>query len=236
MSAEVQSLASHVLVHSREAQRLLAAEAPADAAPVDIVPFGVPRPPADPHPNRADRPLILCSGSISPAKALDAVIAAFAEVSSEQPGVRLLIAGHATEQRLAELRAQAERLRLGGSVEVLGRVGEDTYWELLRSATLNLQLRTASNGEASASVTDCFAARLPVLVSDLGWYAELPGDVAARIEPGFDAAELGAAITELLRSPRLLSQMSAAQSRYAEENSFRAVAEAYLRALGLSEA
>ena len=159
-------------------------------------------------------PLILCSGSISPAKPLATVIEAFAGLARDRPGARLAIVGHATPERLESLRAHAAEHGAGGEVEVYGRVEASEYWDLLLSADLGLQLREVSNGEASAAVTDCIAARLPLLVSDLGWYGELPAGVAARVPPRIAAAELCERITALLDDRRRLAEMREAQCDY----------------------
>ena len=118
-------------------------------------------------------------------------------------------------------------------VAVHGRVEAAEYWDLLLSADLGLQLRELSNGEASAAVTDCIAARLPIVVSDLGWYGELPADVAARVPPRVGAAELCERVSGLLDDRRRLTEMRDAQRDYGARNSFAAVAEAYAEALEL---
>ena len=69
------------------------------------------------------------------------------------------------------------------NIEILGHVSATRYEELLREADVAVQLRTLSNGEASAAVADCLAAGLPTIASDLGWASELPGSAVAHLPP-----------------------------------------------------
>lgn len=234
MTREIQAHATRVLVHSADAAWILASEAPSPAPPIDVVPFGVPEAMnRQPSGRFSGEPLVVFLGSISPAKPVEAVLDAFARFAVDVPGARLVIAGHALEDVLDRARARAAELGVAGSTEVLGRVGDAAYWDLIASADMALGVRTVSNGEASAAVADCFAARLPLIVTDFGWYSELPADVADRVAPAASPAELASAIARLAGDSERRGRMAAAQAAHAARSGFAAVAEAYAAALGI---
>jgi hypothetical protein len=82
-------------------------------------------------------------------------------------------------------------------------------------------------GEASASQLRYWAAALPTLVSDVGWYRELPDEAVCKISVTDEAADLRALLEDALVSParyrevglRGLEQLRSAHSapRYAQE-------------------
>ena len=96
-----------------------------------------------------------------------------------------------------------------------------------------MELRTGSDGEASAAVCDCLAARVPTVVSSVGWLAELPDPAVLRVPRRCSPAALAAAIGRVLDEPELGRRIRAEQDRYAAANSFARVAERYAEILGL---
>ncbi|KLD75833.1 glycosyltransferase, partial [Xanthomonas hyacinthi DSM 19077] len=55
-----------------------------------------------------------------------------------------------------------------------GHVDDEQFWKVFERADLMIALRQPTMGEASAVVCKALQAGLPVIVSDHGWYAELP--------------------------------------------------------------
>ena len=97
-----------------------------------------------------------------------------------------------------------------------------------------MQLRTLSNGEASAAVADCLAAGLPTLVTDLGWASELPADAVARVPPDASPRLLADRLAELIDDERVRQELSNGALALARACDFSRVAEEYLRALQLA--
>jgi glycosyltransferase involved in cell wall biosynthesis len=104
----------------------------------------------------------------------------------------------------------------------------------MRKADLAVQLRGGINGgEASAAVCDCIAARVPTIVSRIGWFAELPERVALPVDPDCSSSDLAQRMAEAIEDPDLRSGVREAQDGYAAENSFARVAERYVELLDL---
>jgi glycosyltransferase involved in cell wall biosynthesis len=236
MTREIQQYAEQLLVHSRFALDVLELDrGVADRdVPVQIMPFGVPEPRERPKRPAGSPPVVISVGVVSEVKGLAALIDAFALMCESHPGARLVIAGPGDEVELERWRGYAREHAPRANVEVTGDLPAARFGQLLESADLAVQLRTVSNGEASAAVADCLSAGLPTIVTALGWPAELPAGVVEPVPVGADPHLIAERIRSIL-SDRIVGE--ALQERaleHARTHSFRRVAEAYLEALELA--
>ncbi|HEY2720008.1 MAG TPA: glycosyltransferase [Solirubrobacteraceae bacterium] len=237
MTREIQQYVEQIFVHSRYALEALELDRGVldRTVPLTVLPFGIPA--ADPMPQAADcehASLIVSVGVVSEVKGLAQLIAAVALLAERRGRMRLVIAGPADEAELERWRQLARDAATSAEIELTGHVSAERYAQLLGEADLAVQLRTLSNGEASAAVADCLAAGLPTVVSDLGWAGELPRDVVSRVPVECGADELAKRLDELLNDRGARSELSAGALAFAHANSFQHVAQAYLRALGLA--
>jgi glycosyltransferase involved in cell wall biosynthesis len=96
-----------------------------------------------------------------------------------------------------------------------------------------VNLRHPTMGETSGSVVRGLSLGKPLVVSDVGWFAELPGEVALKVPPGELEVETLTAALELLASrPDLRETMGAAAAELARrEHDVSHVADLYAAAL-----
>jgi glycosyltransferase involved in cell wall biosynthesis len=78
---------------------------------------------------------------------------------------------------------RAARLGLeeGKDLLLLGRVTEDRLWDLILASDVCVTLRHPTMGETSGIAIRALSAGKPLVVSDAGWFAELPPGVAAKV-------------------------------------------------------
>lgn len=98
---------------------------------------------------------------------------------------------------------QIERLARLAQVELklLGRVNEEAFDAAFARADLMIAFRHPTMGETSAVATRALQSGVPMVVTDSGWYGELP-HCARKIAPGEDAARhLAALIHEVVADP-----------------------------------
>jgi glycosyltransferase involved in cell wall biosynthesis len=235
MSQEMQEVADSVIVHSRHAAESLVLDRPpaAAATSITVLPLAVPDGPGVGRSSVGEGALIVCCGGVHEVKANDLIVEAFAKLLCRRPDDRLVFVGDGGGEYRRYLTDLCSELGLEGSVEFLGRVDDDRYWQTLGSADLAVQLRVWSNGEASAAVADSIAANVPTIVSDLGWYGELPAQIVEKVPAQCSRDELAQAMLAILESEERRESIGAAQKAYAEANSFDRVAERYLQVLGL---
>ena len=138
--------------------------------------------------------LITC-GAITLERRLDVVLDCFVDYHRAHPDSLWLIAGEAK----ADVTPWRDALRaadVGDSVREIGYIdGLDAFYDYVAASDVCVNLRYPTAGETSASVLRALAVGTPVIVSDVGWYAELPDDVCAKIaHDGTESGQLFAAL------------------------------------------
>lgn len=173
-------------------------------------------------------PLVGCFGFLNMNKRIPQLLEAFASFRRRAPGARLLLVGAAGER--FDVGRRLERLGLAEGVERLGYVGEERLWSLMSACDVLVNLRYPTMGETSGSVIRALGLGKPLIVSDVGWFAELPDSVVLKVPvdelevPMLEAA-LGFAVEHGARLG------AAARAHVAQEHSLDRVADAYASAL-----
>ncbi len=178
------------------------------------------------------RPLIGCFGNVNSSKRIPQLLEAFARLRRNRPEARLLLVGATSPGFDLERRLQ----RLGLSGEGIVRedyVDEDRLWSLMAACDLCVNLRAPTMGETSGSVVRQLSLGKPLVVSDVGWFSELPDEVALKIP--VDAGEveaLHAALELLAREEEARRAMGSAAAELARrEHDLERVAELYAAAV-----
>jgi glycosyltransferase involved in cell wall biosynthesis len=76
-------------------------------------------------------------------------------------------------------------------------VDEERLWSLMASCDVVVSLRSPTMGETSGTVIRALSIGRPLVVSDVGWFSELPDTVAVKVAP--DEREVETLATELER-------------------------------------
>ena len=80
-----------------------------------------------------------------------------------------------------------------------GYVDEERLWSLMASCDVLVTLRSPTMGETSGTVVRALSLGKPLVVSDVGWFAELPDSVAVKVAADEREVEtLAAALERLL--------------------------------------
>ncbi len=177
-------------------------------------------------------PLIGCFGHLNESKRIPQLLRAFDEFRGAHPDARLLLVG--AEAPGFDLAGRLERLGLDGE-GVLREpyVEEARLWALMAACDAVVQLRAPTMGETSGSAIRTLGLGKPLVVSDVGWFAELPGDVALKVPVGGDE-ETAALVRafERLAEPGVAGRMGeAAQAYVRAEHDLDRVAGRYVSAL-----
>jgi glycosyltransferase involved in cell wall biosynthesis len=200
--------------------------------PIDVVPH-----PAWPVrgivPERvADGTVVGCFGVLNASKRIPELLRAVADVRRGHPEVTLLLVGPTAPGFDLERRLQ----RLGLADDGIVReewVDERRLWSLMAACDVLVNLRHPTMGETSGSVIRGLSLGKPLVVSDVGWFSELPRDVAFAVPPDEDEVATLTAALELLASNR---EAREAMGRHAaelarREHDVERVAERYVAAL-----
>ena len=103
-------------------------------------------------------------------------------------------------------------------------------WELMIAADVHVNLRSPTMGETSGTAIRALSLGRPLIVSDVGWFSELPDEVALKVPVDEHEVETLAAALELLATrPDVRRAMGAAARELADrEHDLERVAELYV--------
>ncbi|MGH3079743.1 MAG: glycosyltransferase family 4 protein [Gaiellaceae bacterium] len=224
LTREVLSVAQGVICHSRYVGQRVTDYA--YAGQVSVIPM-----PAWPSVEIGARvapegsPLFACIGYLNAAKRVPQLLEAFARVHRRFPNATLVLAGAAAGDVDVE--------RLGPGVHRFDHLDESELWQLLADCDVCVSLRGPTMGETSGMAIRALSLGKPLVVSDVGWFSELPDTVAAKVPLGDDEVDLLAETLERLAADaELRAGMGAAASEHARtEHDLGRVADRYREAI-----
>jgi glycosyltransferase involved in cell wall biosynthesis len=160
--------------------------------------------------------VLASTGLVTAAKQLDLALQAFARLRKELADSHYLIIGAVHPE--VDLGGIIAKLELETAVTHLGFIEDlQTFIDWTAAADVVINLRYPTAGETSATALRALAAGVPVIVNDVGWYSELPGTVASKVQPS-DLEGLLAAMQQLARQPALRRKMGQAAVAYIEQH------------------
>ena len=176
-------------------------------------------------------PVIGSFGHVNPAKRIPQLLRAFAKLRESFPRARLVLAGAIAPG--FELDRRIEGLGLEDAVVSEGYVDDRRLWALMGACDVIVSLRAPTMGETSAAALQALALGKPLVVSDLGWFAELPGEVVRHVPVGGPEIDvLAAVLEELAGDEGARRALGAAAVVYVRtDHDLERVAELYLGAL-----
>ena len=224
LTGEVLVEASGVIVHSVYVERLVREYG--FTGPVWRIPLA-----AWPMPSAVsdaglppDRLIVGSFGHLNPAKRVPQLLEGFRLLRERRPEALLLLVGSV---------ASGVDFELPDDALHFDYVPEDRLWSLLAAADICVSLRYPTMGETSGIAVRALEAGRPQVVSDIGWFSELPDEVALKVSVGAEEVEELVAHLELLGgNSDLRAAMGVAARELAErEHDVGHVAEGYVAAL-----
>lgn len=179
-----------------------------------------------------ERPIrVITAGYMTPAKGLETALEAFALFRQGHPDARYTLVG-AVEPGF-DLDALIQQTGAADAIDVRGFAPTlDEFDRIIADADICLNLRYPTAGETSASLLRVMAVGVPAIVTDIGWFSELPDDTVIKVPAPPTAADVARALVEMA-SPSRRADMAAAGRRYVEAtHSPEASARGYVEFIG----
>jgi glycosyltransferase involved in cell wall biosynthesis len=233
LTGEVLGSATGLIVHSEYVERL-ARDAgyrrpiwhiphPAWVPPTEITPAELP----------TGRIVIGCYGHLNPAKRLPQLLEAFADVRRRLPEALLLLVGSLSPG--LDLDPVYDRLGLTNGEDLIHveYVDEARLWAFLAACDICVNLRYPTMGETSGIVIRALSLGRPLVVSDVGWFSELPTEAALKVPvDGQEVQTIGEMLELLGRDPDLRAKMGeAGRASARRDHDVGRVADLYVTAL-----
>lgn len=206
--------AEGIIVHSEWSRARLAAIAPATpASRVGMpVPFDDPTIKNEREGRASHRVEIASFGFVTTEKGLSRVLRALAALKGDHDFHYTLVGQPDNFDAREAVRAHG----LAERVTVTGYVSLTEFKARVASADIAINLRERTVGETSASVCRAMAAGVPVVVSNVGWFAELPDDCVVKIDVDEAGdAQLRAYLARLIEDEPLRRRIGANARRHA---------------------
>lgn len=226
--------ATRLVVHSRYVER--GARAAGFTGPIRRVTLAAAPPPDVVPEHLGGGPVIGSFGHVNTPKRIPQLIAAFAELLRPYPEARLLLVGPTAPGFDVGYHLGLHGLRRSPAVVREEWVPEERFWSLMAGCDVCVNLRAPTMGETSASAVQSLALGLPLVVSDLGWFAELPDDVVLKVPVDrYEVPTLAAALELLAGDDAVRAALGERSREYARsEHDVERVAEAYAEELELA--
>jgi len=168
---------------------------------------------------RADQPVILAAGRMSPSKNWPALIEALRDVMARTSAVAFFCGEGPMRERIEDL---VMRSGLDKRVFFHGYVPD--LWSWLHLA--DVCVSTSASEGCPNVVLEAMAAGCPLVVSDIPAHRELLSDETAAFAPASDPSEIARSILAVLSDPAGAQQRSGLALTRARENSAHASVEA----------
>jgi glycosyltransferase involved in cell wall biosynthesis len=221
-----------LIVHSRFAAALLQEQRP--RCPLALIPA-----PIAAHDGRSRRQelnlpgetvIFAAMGQVTHNRQVELLLPLFKQLYEERRHVFLLFAGEVLPE--VDLPRMLEELELTGATAIVGHVpGLAAFVDWIHTADVLINLRFPTAGETSATALRGLAAGRPLIVTDHGWYRELPDTAVLKVPP-MDEAALLHALRVLATSAEKRREMGDAAARYARQTHDPGqVAQQYIRFL-----
>jgi len=221
MTEWIASMASAVVVHSSWAIERILNSCP---GPVAIIPLPYDAPFA--HASFAEKRSLsqgrltgLTIGYVNPNKRYAQVIEAVGSSSVLRDGFCYRIVGQIEPQMAVELQVLADKR--GVAIVITGAVDDERLASEIQSADVMCCLRWPALEAASASTIEAMLYAKPTVVTDTGFYRDLPVECVLKVSPDMEVADLQRHLESLIADPARRDAMGQAAQKYALET-FRA--------------
>ena len=174
-----------------------------------------------------DAPLIGIFGFLKPYKRIPESLRAFRRLLRVEPRAKLILAGEPHPD--FPLDSAIHALGLAASVRVLGFTPIEDFTGSMAACDIVLNLRYPTVGETSGSLLRAMGLGKPVLVSDVGAFRDLPGDICLKVAVGpIEEDEIFEYLNLLVARPDLARALGARAHRWVEQEcTWEQVAQRY---------
>lgn len=162
-----------------------------------------------------DKIIIASLGFLTPAKRLDKVLKVIAQNDILKESSFILIIGEEVAPNYSlKLKDYIKNHGLSEKVKFVGYQPIEVVYEYLACADIYVNLRFPTTGETSGSLIRMMSLGIPTIVSNIGWYAELPDECVLKIDPNNEEPELTSKLERLVKDINLRKQIGQAAKKY----------------------
>jgi glycosyltransferase involved in cell wall biosynthesis len=159
--------------------------------------------------------LLVTIGHVNSNKQIDFVLQAIRRIAATEPALIYAVVGAASPEYLRALQSMVKEFNLTGVVRFLGEVPDALLSTYLSAADICINLRFPSTEGASGSAIEEMLHGKPIVVTDTGFFAELPNDCVLKVRPN-NASDLENALLHLVRDVAVRESLGIRAKTFAE--------------------
>ena len=197
--------AEAIIVHSQWSRARFAEIAPGVPVARINMPIRIPaaQPPRQPQPD--GKVTIANFGLITPGKGITSALRALATLKRDHSFHYTLVG---ETNSFFDVRALVRAYGMTEHVTITGYVSLEEFERRISATDIALNMRERTVGETSASLCRIMAAGVPAIVSNVGWYGELPDDCVIKIDADeYTEAMLEAYLRQLMEDQQLRARI-----------------------------
>jgi glycosyltransferase involved in cell wall biosynthesis len=165
-----------------------------------------------------DKLLCLTLGHVNPNKRLDKTLQALGENPELAQKIFYVVIGPQVHQDYANsLHKLVKKYGLQNSVRFLGYQSDAALYAHMKNADAFINLRYPIIEGASWSLVEQLYFGKPTVVTNAGFYRELPSDCVIKVDPDQEVADLTAALRRLVQEPEFRQDLGQKALAYARE-------------------
>ena len=207
-----------LIVHNEFTRQRVLASRP--LARISLIPHHLSLGEISPVDREADAFVVASFGFITPAKRLEVSLRAFERLRAERPDAVYLLVG--------ECSPHYDLPRLPEGVKLIGHTELDEFLRYMQIADVAVNLRYPTSGETSGTLIRLLGLGKPVIVSNLGAFAEIPDGACAKVDlDEFEEDLLFEYLRKLAADEGLRRRMGENARRFVAPHTLEASARAY---------
>jgi len=165
-----------------------------------------------------DKLLCLTVGHVNPNKRLDKTLQALGQNRELMQKIFYVVIGPQVHQEYANLLHKlVKKYRLQANVRFLGYQTDAVLYAYMKNADAFINLRYPIIEGASWSLVEQLYFGKPTVVTNDGFYSELPGDCVIKVDPNHEVSDLVAALRRLVQEPDFRRTLGEKALAYARE-------------------
>lgn len=166
-----------------------------------------------------DKILMLTVGHVNPNKRIDKVIQILGSNEElRRRTIYVIIGFHENARYYAQLKSLVAKYRLTDSVTFLGFQPDETLYAYMSAADFFINLRFPAYEGAPWSLVEQLYCGKPVIVTDTGFYSELPNDSVMKTTIRSEVKDIYQAIERLINNRNMRKEIGARGKKFAVEN------------------
>lgn len=163
-----------------------------------------------------DKIILLSLGFLHPIKRLHVLFDVVARDNYLKDNLYFVVVGESVNPKY-QLEEYVAKIGLSSHIKFLGYLPIKDVYDYLNCSDVCVNLRYPTMGETSGSIIRIMSMGKPVIVSNIGWYGELPDDCVIKIDPHNEIEELNLFLKIILDDKSLFEDIGIAGKTHVKE-------------------